>query len=146
MAESIFTQAATIAERNDIIGKMTMASTLGLYSTYITNVKLRTESGKILDIKGNDNISETLSTLSADEKIVNELLPAITKHIEDSAIAIVGIPNYICPTCQTLQKQDGEGAFKHIIPFDVVSLFFELSGFKLKSKIKLAQEANLIEA
>ncbi len=72
-----------------------------------------------------DTITIALDTMSTVNEDWNVFEQAVIKFIEDSTIAIIGIPSHKCPTCNHLPTEQ-KGRFRSIIPIAPDRCFFTL--------------------
>lgn len=128
--EGLFTESSTPEDKNKLVNKMAVNSMLGKYSTFVSSIEFGEE--KIVD---NPTITMMLNDIVPTEDVFEPYIKALENFITESPIAIVGTPNYECPSCGELQ-QDIDNRFKEIIPLNVVNHFFALSVFRL-TKMKL---------
>jgi hypothetical protein len=78
-------------------------------------------------VEDREAIEKVCDALSGDDTIRNYFLEQVAQYINESTIAVIGIPTYDCPACQTTQ----ESALplphhKNVIPLDVQQTFFAL--------------------
>ena len=109
-----------LVERNKYIDDNARATMLRQYGHYIKSV----EFGDGNCINDNTDIEEVLSNLSSDSNIRTGLVKAITNFIDDTTISVVGIPTYECEECGGGQTDEGRGIYKHVLPLDMIELFF----------------------
>lgn len=131
-----FTQELFIKDDNDDvkntkINDVVLASRMNMYNSYIN--KIETSDGVVLE--ETDDITSILDVLSQDEKMYNTLLDEISNYVEESVIAIVATPNYVCPKCETEQNKENSKmnkVFKEFIPLNLLENFFDLSLLRIK--------------
>lgn len=122
--DSTFTQAIPDeASRNRMIDTHARASRLRNYGAWIKAVVIdgqeNTDRNDIIDI---------LNLLSAEEDVVEALVPEITKFIDDCTRVLIAIP-------ETNGSEITVPLFPNLIPIDVINTFFTL----------LAQRVNIIQ-
>jgi hypothetical protein len=109
-------------ERNLIIQRYAQATSMRQYAHWIESIEL---DSNVIDDR--ETIEMTLDVMSADDRVREKFIEAVVKYINDSTLAVVGIPTYDCPVCHTEQKENTiNDAFVNIIPLDVIQLFFGL--------------------
>lgn len=113
---------ATDNDRNDYIIKQGQATAMRQYMHWVDNIEF--SSNKIDD---KTTLEGIFDILSADDIVRNEFMTEIGKYINETSIAVIGIPVYDCPKCGSTQDSPLElPAFTNIIPLDVYQTFFAL--------------------
>lgn len=116
---------------------------LGKAITYSKSMLLTQYSPYFESVTFGDNITTDdkaihgiFEKLSGIDKVAEEVQKKINEHIVSSTIAIVGVPIYVCPKCNSVQ---GEGSdvpgMSDIIPMNVLEVFSTLYRVRL-AKIK----------
>ena len=111
-----------LEDRNKFIDDNARATILRQYGHYIESISFG--DGNL--ITENVDIEEALDALSSDSNIRKHLIEGITKFIDDTTMSLVGIPTYECLKCGGGQADDGRGIYKHILPLDMIELFFSI--------------------
>lgn len=124
--EKLFTDTTDDDVKNNLISEMTITSILGMYNSWVTKV----EVGEHF-IDGFVDITLALETLSSDNKTLTEFIDTIKDFINNSTVAMVGLPNYVCPTCKAEQNSDTSKDFKELVPINMVESFFDLATLRL---------------
>ena len=109
-----------IDERNKFIDDNAKATMLRQYTHYIESIGFG--DGNLISETG--DIEEALNALSSDSNIRVKLIEGINKFIDDTMVSVVGIPTYECPKCGGGQTDGERGIYKHLLPLDMVELFF----------------------
>ena len=131
-SEEIITTTDNQDTKNDKIAALTNAVILGVYNIFVT--KLSMAGTEVVDKETIDNI---LDRISSDSALLEHFVNEVSAYIDEATIAIVGMPNYICPLCKEA-KRDGDqnssttGPFKDIIPVNMAEHFFDLGALRLK--------------
>lgn len=131
--EDVFTEADTTEIKNKKINDALLAVVLGIYNVFVDEIT--DEDTSISASDGINNINEALEILSANEDILSEFIEKVKKYISTHAMAIVATPNYICSKCNEPQSKVEQGAFKDLVPLNVLENFFVLSAQKVR-KVK----------
>lgn len=76
-------------------------------------------------------IKSYLEMMSSITPIINTFETEIRDYIHNSTVVIVGLPNYVCPSCQELQAVKNGRDYDNIIPIDMLKLFFTLSQIRV---------------
>lgn len=114
------------AERNAYIMKQGQASSVRQYGHWVESLDFG--SNTIDDRKTLEGI---LDTMSSDDLARDEFMAKVKDYIDDSCIALVGIPVYDCPKCGGTQPT-GLPKQTSIIPIDIYQTFFTLLVQKLQ--------------
>ena len=78
-------------------------------------------------INDKETIGSILEYLSSDDVARDKYMQEIKNYIDDSAVAVIGIPTYDCTNCGGKQKFDSKNeALSAIIPLDILQTFFSL--------------------
>jgi hypothetical protein len=120
-------------ERNDFIADNARATALRQYGHYIDTIIL----GDNNEISGHSEIMDALDQFSSVDDIRTELLEKVSKFIDSTTISIIGIPSYVCPSCEKLNEpsesdnKDVHDPIRHILPLDLQEFFFQVLGIKI---------------
>ncbi|EPU3828946.1 hypothetical protein ACVWU4_000927 [Campylobacter coli] len=127
-AQELYTDSDTDEDKNMKIETIVNTMALGLYGSYVNEIKIE-KDGKQVEIDG-DDLKTALAICSEDNKIYYQFEQTIKSVLEESAIAIVGMPTFICPKCQkdiTGDNKLNNKWFKEIIPLNMLVPFFHLN-------------------
>ena len=115
-------------DRNNYIIKQGQATAMRQYMHWVDSIEF--SSNKIED---KTTLEGVFDILSADDNIRTEFMTEVAKYINDTSIAVIGIPVYDCPKCGNTQEPHLElPAHTNIIPIDVYQTFFALLVQKLE--------------
>lgn len=131
---------ANIKDRNLAINYIGKATTLCQYVHWIEAIEygeLTGDGTNADDLSQNTitdqaTIEETLKALSSTDSIREKIIEEVIKYINESTIAIIGVPAFDCPVCG--KPQEGEVIYpRHtsVIPLDVLQVFFALLSQRL---------------
>ncbi len=129
LTEKLFTEKLTMDEKNKRVQASSKMVLLGIYNHFIKSVGL--PDGSVVTDK--ESMNEILEIIVSDQLGYKNILKSITEYIDENTIAIVAIPNYRCPSCKSLQKENNDdktNPFKDLIPMNVLEAFFDLSTLK----------------
>lgn len=127
-------------ERNRLINLRGKASVLCQYVHWIESIEFGNLTGavdnpddrSIAVIKDTNSIMQTLASLSATDSIRDAIIEAVLKYIDETTIAVIGVPSYECPVCHGVVKgSDRYPRHTSIVPLDVIQVFFALLGQRL---------------
>lgn len=122
MVEDALGKDPANGERNSLLQQHGLASILCQYAHWVSDLSF----GQI-DVKDLDTVNAALTHMSSDDELRVKILEAIKAYINDSTIAVIGIPSYDCPACKTAQtKPNDKPLYSEIIPLDVIQVFMHL--------------------
>ena len=127
--EEVFTDADTVEIKNKKVNDTLLAVILGIYNVFVEEIA--DEDTIISANEGIDKINEALEILSADDNMLAGFIDKVKEYINTHTMAIVATPNYVCASCGEEQAVDKKGAFKELIPLNVLENFFVLSAQKV---------------
>lgn len=107
--------------------------------TILNNVKhyiewIKDEDLQIFDSSDEKEFDELFDNLSSDDYTVSKLVNLVTEFIESDTVTIVGMKNYICPSCRSNGYDEEKETIKS---FNVLSNFLQqytLTVMKLKQR------------
>jgi hypothetical protein len=109
-------------KKDELINEYIKVSILNQYRHYIESIEMGDNT-----IVDPDTIDQVLVPLSNDNTLRVKFLEEVSKFIEDTTIAVIGIPTYRCPKCNKEQNEPNmPQRFIDVIPLDVLNLFFGL--------------------
>lgn len=121
------------AAKTELLMQYVNSSALRQFSHFIDYIELDTSpntNGNTSHeniITDRETINSTLELLSSDDSIRKELLTAILDFKSQTTIALVGIPEYNCPSCKAPQNPEPiNDRLVSVIPLDVLHIFFTL--------------------
>lgn len=117
--------------KTEMLNQYVKTSILRQFNHFIDEIDLG--EGEI--ISDRDTINKVLEAFSAQDDLRNEITENVLKYKAKTTIAIVGIPEYKCPSCGHPQNPNPTNEnFVNVIPLDVMNLFFTLITLRI-SKI-----------
>lgn len=120
--------------RRETLQQYLKATLLRQFSHYVDYIQIE-EDEVVNPITDRDTINSILELLSSDDAARSEITNEILKFKSDTTIALIGLPEYKCPSCQTSQNPyPVNEAFQSAIALDVMNLFFTLLTLRM-SKI-----------
>lgn len=126
---------ATDRERNEQINRQSKAATICQYAHWIESLEYgditsnpdNPDDNAVAVIRNQETLLESLKSLSSIDSIRNKIIDAVKDYIEESTVAIIGVPAYNCPVCE--KDQSGETKYPRrttVIPLDILQVFFAL--------------------
>jgi uncharacterized protein YnzC (UPF0291/DUF896 family) len=128
----------SLTKKREKASKILRSNYLSSFLSYVKDIEqVSDETGDSISttIVKNDKyvtIKGFLEDMSPKENIIDAIETGIRDYISNSTVAIVGLPNYVCPTCQALQQEKMNRDFDNIIPLDMMKLFFILSQIRTR--------------
>lgn len=107
--------------KTELLNQYVKSSILRQYSHFIDYIEVEDNI-----IQDRDTINQILETLSSDDDIRTDILNKVFEFKSNTTLAIIGIPEYKCPNCGTVQKEEINSKLTNVIPLDVMNLFFTL--------------------
>jgi hypothetical protein len=122
MIENSIVEPTNIDEKNNFIRIHAQATTMRQYSHWVKEIEFADDN-----IMDKETIEKLFNNLSTDNRIRNDFLEAIINYINESSVAVVGIPVFTCPQCDSEQKAEENIPYsKQVIPLDVYQVFTDL--------------------
>ena len=132
--ERLLEDGDNYAKKSEKATKVLNANYLTYFLSYIKDIEethlISEEFLSTVDVVSEikfHTIKGMLELMSPINSIIGEIEKAIKDYINSSSVAIVGLPNYICPKCHELQSAKTGRDYDNIIPLDMMKLFFVLS-------------------
>ena len=107
-----------------------IATRLRNYAHWVDKIVLK--SGDVTTpVTDRTAIDKLLVKMSSDRREVNIIQNAIDEFMSANLLVVIGTPNYQCPSCNSYMMSR-KGPESVIIPWDPVSIFFNLQQFKIE--------------
>lgn len=116
--------------RESYISEQARVSVLRQYGHWVAQVVVDGE--EIIDDQ--ETLERILSTWSSDDDITNTLLVGVGEYIDHTAITLVAVPKYNCPSCGAPIGVNAK--HPHLIPLEVSRVFFTLLHQRLSVKLR----------
>ena len=124
--DKLFTEEMSTEQKNTMIINRSRCNLLSIYEHYIDYITFSNGQGT----RDKAAIQNILEIIAGDEEAFAALIDVFYSFIDETTIALVGIPTYICPKCKIKQDTGNDhSGFKEIIPYNALHGFFELSTF-----------------
>ena len=131
--EKLAGSGASADDKEEMFARYSMSSYLNKYAHIIKAISF----GVFEECTDVEDIKRYLPQLSSDESIRTNLEKEIKKYLNDTTIAVVGIPLYDCENCGAPQTTDVVyPRHQNIIPLDVPNVFFQLASRRLKTILR----------
>ena len=127
-----FTMSITDDQRERFEINHSLATRLRNYAHWVRAIVLTDESGEHSNrVEDRETIYQLLNSMSSERVQRNAIIEAVKDYMVESLNVIVGTPNFQCPNCKSYMM-DPKGPMRKIIPWDAMSVFFNLQQFKLQ--------------
>lgn len=117
-------------EREEYIQTQARLTAMRQYTQWVDRIVVGDEAQADV-IEDRDTIGELLGELSGDLDINKQFFTEMGKYIDESTISLIALPKYNCPSCGKPQKSENDPTHEHLIPIDVVQVFFTLRDQRL---------------
>lgn len=108
-------------DRTDLMSKQANSGAMLTYSQWVKSIELA--KGKVAP----EAMEQTLQFLSADDGVRKQFFDEILKFIDETTIAVIAIPEFVCPKCEMVQESDKVlPRLTGLIPIDTINVFIEL--------------------
>lgn len=109
-------------ERNKLITEHAAATQMRKYSHWVDEIDI----GAIINSR--ESIEQTLDSMSASIEIREQFETKVAQYVEDTCIALIGIPDFECPSCNQYQisSKDTDPLNRSIVGLDVPRTFFTI--------------------
>lgn len=125
-------------ERNEEINRISKATALRQYIHWLDSIEYGQFNEEGVDepsvkiVTDRETIENVLSVLSATDSIREAITDETIKYINESTLAVIGIPSFNCPACGKPQMPSDEyPRHASIIPIDILQVFFALLAQRL---------------
>lgn len=134
--DEAFGAKISISERNEYIRSKAAAGALRQYCHWVERITYLNPNGEANSVvEAKDAIFSTLEVFSADELMSTSFFEGVRTYINAVTVALCAIPNYVCPSCKSLQPTEGE-AFRHLIPIEASTVFFTVLSHRIVTVAK----------
>lgn len=113
---------STFNERNKLINEHAVATVMRKYSHWVESIDV----GGI--INNREDIENALDAMSSSTEVREEFSNKVKQYVEDTCFALIGIPDFKCPSCEQYQvsEQETDPLKRSIISIDVPLTFFTI--------------------
>ena len=126
----ILTEGDDQEAKNELLNQYVKSSILRQFNHFVDFIEV--EDNVISD---RDTINQTLEVLSADDDLRQEITENILKFKAATTLALIGVPDYKCPSCGKSQNpHPHDERFTSVIPIDTMNAFFTMLTYRI-SKI-----------
>jgi len=134
MTQGAFNEPAHGTNRNRYISQLGQTTTARQYAHWIKAILDKDEDsaeGYRVISEDTEVINRFLSDVMSTEDFAESFFEKIKDFIEDSMVSMVAIPSWNCPSCNTPAASKFHERFQHLVPLDMLTLFFMLASRKL---------------
>jgi len=126
--ESVIIEEGSDEEaKTEILNQYVKASILRQFNHFVDYIEVDDNT-----VQDRDTINSILEAFSAEDDIRGEVTKGILQYKSDTTLALIGIPDYECPSCGFNQnKEPVNPKFVNVIPIDVMNVFYTLLTLKV---------------
>lgn len=136
MSSHIFNESNEGMKRTNYINKLNEATKALHYGQWVKGLYEQDEtSSDVEDQLISDDpevIKSFLSDVMSREGMVEKFFDSVAKFSNESITGLVALPSHDCPSCKGTQGNVLNERFPHLVPIDVIPVFFTLAGRKVQ--------------
>lgn len=136
MTTGIFNEGPEGRNRSSYIDRLNHATKALQFGQWVKGIYERddeaTSEEDQLISDDEDVIKDFLSNTLSKEPLVTEFFEAVSKFSAESLIGLVALYSHDCPSCKGQQGSVLNDRFPHLVPIDVIPVFFTLAGQKVQ--------------
>ena len=117
--DNLLREKVTEEEKESLIEMQSKQMYLGSYLHLIRSIN--TPSVQIDHLS---KLNQTLAMLSGTKEVYEGILEGINKFKNEITFAVIGLPEYVCPSCSVEQSEEV------VIPLDMIKTFFDLASLQ----------------
>lgn len=143
MTQGSFNESPGDANRGAFISKLGEITKARQYAHWVDGIYFRNDDGEnaedaveTLITEDREIIDEHLANVMSDDTYAERFEASVLEFIDDSIVAMVAIPSFNCPHCNSPVSEKFHERFDHLVPLDMMSTFFTLAGRKVNSVAK----------
>lgn len=130
--ESVSTENKDPKYKQAMLEQYIKTTLLKQYNHFVSEIEV--EDNVVTD---KETIDSILGMLSSDDVVRTQVLDEINKYISNSTLAVIGIPEYECPSCKANQNTAPiNDRLVNVIPLDSMNLFFSLITLRISRIIE----------
>lgn len=132
-SHTAFNESPGDANRNAYIDRLGTITNARQYSHWVDAIYHREDANAPEELLTDNEevIDEYLANVMSDKKYAADFENGVLEFIDAVILAMVAIPSWNCPVCDTPMAEKFHERFEHLIPIDVTSTFFTLAGQKV---------------
>lgn len=134
MTTGAFNEPPSGSNRNRYISQLGRHTSARQYAHWVDAVVMKDdEAPDGIRVLKEDKlfINQFLDKVMSDDQYIDDFFDEVRAFIEESMVAMVAIPSYNCTQCGTPAADKFHERFEHLIPLDMLTLFFILANRKL---------------
>lgn len=131
--ERSFAASIPAKEREEYIVNQARVTSMSQYAHWVEKILIADGEGNEDEISDPTAITETLGVMSSNEGAYKAYYDGVQKFVSECTIAVVALPKQPCPKCQKEHEATTPEELRHphLLPLDVVNVFFTLLGHRL---------------
>lgn len=134
MTQGAFNEPEHGQNRNRYINHLGNTTSARQYAHWVKAVLERdddTTDGYRVVSESVNVVNGFLDRTISDPKYLDDFFTKVTTFIEETIVAMVAVKSYNCPSCDTPTATEFHKRFEHLVPLDMLTLFFTLASRKL---------------
>lgn len=136
MTSGAFNESPDGPNRRAYIERLNEATKAAQFGQWVKGIYERSEEAltedEMLITDDPDIIKEFLSNVLSRENNIERFFEAVTKFSNESIVGIVAMPSHQCEVCKGNQGSALNDRFPHLVPIEVLPVFFTLAGQKVQ--------------
>lgn len=129
--EAIFGRGVNLEQRSEYVNQQAELGALRQYSHWVKRIVFLDPNGEEGDwIQKRDELVRNIERMTDDPDFSKAYYTNVIGFINQVTMAVTAVPNFVCPSCGSIQPTD-EGRFKHLIPVDMAQAFFILARLRV---------------
>ncbi len=136
MTSGAFNEAPDGPNRRAYIDRLNEATKAAQFGQWVKGIYERTEDAiseeDMMITDDPEIIKDFLSNVLSRENNIEKFFEAVTKFSNESILGIVALPSHQCPECNGSQGNVLNDRFPHLVPIEVLPVFFTLAGRKVQ--------------
>lgn len=136
MTGGTFNEGPDGPNRSAYINKLNEATKAMHFGQWVKGIYEKDESAENdedqLITEDPEIIKEFLANTLSKEELIEDFFEAVAKFSNESITGLVALPSHVCPSCNGKQGSVLNDRFPHLVPIDVIPVFFTLAGRKVQ--------------
>lgn len=138
MSSGTFDEAPDGHKRSQFIEKLNRATEALHFGQWVKGIYDRFGEEQITNLEEHlitedpEIIKEYLSDVLSRAEVVEDFFKVVSDFNNENIIGLIALPSHNCPSCDKTQGSVLSERFPHLVPIDVVTVFFTLAGRKVQ--------------
>ncbi|AEH03498.1 hypothetical protein AVT69_gp073 [Pseudomonas phage PhiPA3] len=136
MTQGAFNEQPHGQQRQRYIDNLAQATTALQYAHWVDGIYEREDEYEDFEDQFVTDDPEVIvpylrDNLATSAEVADSFFKAVHEYVNSSVIGIVALPSYDCPACKGEQGKTHSERFPHLVPIDMVGVFFTLARQKV---------------